>query len=146
MSSPSGPSPAGESLPGSAEQHAPATSGPDDRTGAVPPGTAPAGSAPAKGRRPWGWIVVCVLLLLVAGGFAVWALGLQSDLDDQKTQTAQAQQEAEQANEAVSALSAPRSTTSLRRSATPATSSRRAATTHRGTSSWRCSPASVDTG
>ena len=49
---------------------------------------------------------MCVLLLLVAGGFAVWALGLQSDLDDQKTQTAQAQQEAEQANEAVSALSA----------------------------------------
>ena len=106
MSSPSGPSPAGEPLPGSAEQHAPATSGPDARTGAVPPGTAPAGGAPAKGRRPWGWIAVCVLLLLVAGGFAVWALGLQSDLDDQKTQTAQAQQEGEQANEAVSALSA----------------------------------------
>jgi len=106
MSSPSGPSPAGEPLPGSAEQHAPATSGPDDRTGAVPPGSAPAAGAPAKGRRPWGWIAVCVVLLLVAGGFAVWALGLQSDLDDQKTQTAQAQQEAEQANEAVSALSA----------------------------------------
>ena len=106
MSSPSGQSPAGEPLPGSAEQHAPATSGPDDRTGAVPAGTAPAGGTPAKGRRPWGWIAVCVLLLLVAGGFAVWALGLQSDLDDQKIQTAQAHQEAEQANDAVSALSA----------------------------------------
>jgi hypothetical protein len=64
------------------------------------------GGAPAKGRRPWGWIGACVLLLLVAGGFAIWAFGLQSDLDDQKDQTAQAQQEVEQANEAVGTLGA----------------------------------------
>ena len=32
-----------------------------------------------------------MLLVLVAGGLAVWALGLQSDLDDQRDQTAAAQ-------------------------------------------------------
>ena len=55
--------------------------------------------------RPWGWIVACVLLLLVAGGLAVWALGLQGDLDDQRDQTAAAQQQADQANEQVESLS-----------------------------------------
>jgi peptidoglycan hydrolase CwlO-like protein len=55
--------------------------------------------------RPWGWIVVCVLLVVIAGGLAVWALGLQSDLDSQRDQTAQAQAQAEQANKEVDALS-----------------------------------------
>jgi uncharacterized protein HemX len=55
--------------------------------------------------RPWGWITVCVLLVLVAGGLAIWALGLQSDLDDQRDQTAQAQQQAEQASKEVESLS-----------------------------------------
>ena len=68
--------------------------------------TVPAPSAPTEHHRPWGWIAACVGLLLVAGGFAIWALGLQSDLDDQRNLTTQAQQEAEQANDAVSALSA----------------------------------------
>ena len=47
---------------------------------------------------------MCVLLLLVAGGLAIWALGLQADLDDQRDQTAQAQQEADQAGKDVEAL------------------------------------------
>ena len=72
----------------------------------MPPGPTPTDDAPAKGRRPWVWIGACILLLLVAAGFAVWAFGLQSDLDDQKDQTAQAQQEVEQANQAVGELSA----------------------------------------
>ena len=55
--------------------------------------------------RPWGWIVVCVLLVVIAGGLAVWALGLQSDLDSQRDQTNQAQAQAEQANKEVDALS-----------------------------------------
>ena len=54
--------------------------------------------------RPWGWIAVCALLVIVAAGLGVWALGLQSDLDDQKGQTAQGQQDAEQASSQVSAL------------------------------------------
>lgn len=54
----------------------------------------------AKHRRPWAWITASVVLLIVAGGFAVWAFGLQGDLDDQKDQTAQAQQDAEQAQQA----------------------------------------------
>ena len=45
-----------------------------------------------------------MLLVLVAGGLAIWALGLQGDLDDQRDQTAQAQQQAEQAGKDVEAL------------------------------------------
>ena len=45
-----------------------------------------------------------MLLVLVAGGLAIWALGLQTDLDDQRDQTAQAQQQAEQAGKDVEAL------------------------------------------
>jgi outer membrane murein-binding lipoprotein Lpp len=59
---------------------------------------------PPRHHRPWGWIAACVLLLLVAGGLAIWALGLQTDLDDQRDQTAQAQQQADQAGEDVEAL------------------------------------------
>ena len=59
----------------------------------------------AKKPRPWGWIAACVLLVVVAGGLAIWALGLNSDLDDQKVQTVQAKQEAEQANSEVDELS-----------------------------------------
>ena len=47
---------------------------------------------------------MCVLLLFVAGGLAIWALGLQCDLDNQRDQTAQAQQQAEQAGKDVEAL------------------------------------------
>ena len=68
------------------------------------PGAAPA-SSPPQHHRPWGWIAVCVLLVLVAGGLAIWALGLQSDLDDQRDQTTQAQQQAEQASNEVESLS-----------------------------------------
>jgi peptidoglycan hydrolase CwlO-like protein len=71
-----------------------------------PPVGSGGGPAPTPPRhhRPWGWIAACVLLVLVAGGLAIWALGLQSDLDDQRDQTAQAQQEAEQAGKDVEAL------------------------------------------
>src|SRR4051794_40154142 len=71
---------------------------------AVPPGEAVAGPPPRH--RPWGWIVACVLLLLVVGGLAIWALSLKSDLDDQRAETAKAQQQAEQAGKDVEALSA----------------------------------------
>jgi archaellum component FlaC len=47
---------------------------------------------------------VCGVLVLVAGGLAIWALGLQSDLDNQRDQTAQAQQQVEQAGADVKAL------------------------------------------
>jgi hypothetical protein len=60
---------------------------------------------PPRHHRPWGWITVCVLLVLVAGGLAIWTLGLQSDLDDQRDQTAQAQAQAEQASKEVDSLS-----------------------------------------
>ena len=65
----------------------------------------PAAQPPPQHHRPWGWITACVLLVLVAGGLAIWALGLHSDLDDQRDQTAQAQQQAEQANKEVESLS-----------------------------------------
>ena len=69
-------------------------------TGNGPDATVP----PPRHHRPWGWIAACVLLLLVAGGLAIWALSLQGDLDDQRDQTAQAQQQAEQAGNDVEAL------------------------------------------
>jgi len=43
--------------------------------------------------------------VLVAGGLAVWALGLNSDLSDEKDQTAQAEQQAQQATDEVENLS-----------------------------------------
>jgi peptidoglycan hydrolase CwlO-like protein len=72
-----------------------------DAPAAAPDGTVP---PPRRHHRPWGWIAACLLLVLVAGGLAIWALGLQTDLDDQRDQTAQAQQEADQAGKDVKAL------------------------------------------
>jgi septal ring factor EnvC (AmiA/AmiB activator) len=101
MSTPSGPSPAARP--------------PLDSNPAGPNGGTPlAAEDPAnQHKRPWAWIAAVVVLVLVAGGLAIWALGLNSDLSDQKDQTAKAQQEsaqakqeAEQANEDVSALQA----------------------------------------
>ena len=69
-----------------------------------PVGPDAASAPPPRHHRPWGWIAACVLLVLVAGGLAIWALGLQTDLDDQRDQTAQAQQQAEQAANDVEAL------------------------------------------
>jgi flagellar basal body-associated protein FliL len=65
----------------------------------------PSTQSPSEHHRPWGWIAVCVLLVLVAGGLAIWAFGLRSDLDDQRVQTAEAQAQSEQANKEVDALS-----------------------------------------
>jgi peptidoglycan hydrolase CwlO-like protein len=65
----------------------------------------PAETQPAKKHHPWGWIAVCIVLLLIAGGLAIWALGLNSDLNDQKDQTAHAQQQAQQANQQVQDIS-----------------------------------------
>lgn len=68
-------------------------------------------AVPGKPKRPWAWIAACVVLVVLAGGFAIWAVGLQDDLDEQQEKTAQAQQEAdeakqqaEEANDAVGAL------------------------------------------
>ena len=41
---------------------------------------------------------MCALLVIVAGGLVVWALSLQSDLNDQKDQTAAAEQQAQDAS------------------------------------------------
>ena len=73
----------------------------DERTpdpGIAPPSQPPPSQPPHHG-PPWGWIVACVLLLVVAGGLAVWAFGLDSKLDDQRDQTAKAQQQADQAQQ-----------------------------------------------
>src|SRR5436190_15787832 len=59
----------------------------------------------AKKHHPWGWIGMCVVLVLIAGGLAIWALGLNGDLNDQKDQTAHAQQQAAQANQQVTDIS-----------------------------------------
>ena len=50
---------------------------------------------PSAHRRPWAWIAACGVLLVVAAGFAIWALNLNSDLDHQRDETAAAQQQTE---------------------------------------------------
>ena len=45
------------------------------------------------------WIVACVVLAACAIGVTVWALGLNSDLNDQQAQTQAAQQQAQQAEQ-----------------------------------------------
>jgi peptidoglycan hydrolase CwlO-like protein len=65
----------------------------------------PTGTKPAEKHHPWGWIATCVVLLLIAGALAIWALGLNGDLNDQKDKTAQAQQQAQQANQQVQDIS-----------------------------------------
>jgi septal ring factor EnvC (AmiA/AmiB activator) len=59
----------------------------------------------AKRRHPWHWIIPCVLLLLVAAGLAVWALSLQSDLDDERAHSAQVEQQAQSTQDDVQAVS-----------------------------------------
>jgi F0F1-type ATP synthase membrane subunit b/b' len=65
----------------------------------------PSDAQPAEKHHPWGWIAACIVLLLVAGGLAIWALGLNGDLNDQKDKTAQAQQQAQAANQQVQDIS-----------------------------------------
>lgn len=96
MSQPSDPSNGGR-----IEQYTPTAVEPAGRLGPANGGT----PAPAAHKRPWGWIAGCAVLLLVAAGLAVWAVSLNSDLSDQKDQTAQAQQQAQQANQAANDLS-----------------------------------------
>src|SRR4051812_43407129 len=89
---------------------------PLDSTDQAVPVEQPNGSAPREEpakKTPWAWIAAVAVLVVVAGGFAIWAFGLNSDLSDQKDATTQAQQEstqakqeAEKANEDVSALQA----------------------------------------
>jgi septal ring factor EnvC (AmiA/AmiB activator) len=56
-------------------------------------------------RHPWHWIVPCVLLLLIAGGLAIWALSLNSDLNDERAHSAQVEQEAQATQDDVKAVS-----------------------------------------
>jgi septal ring factor EnvC (AmiA/AmiB activator) len=56
-------------------------------------------------RRPWAWIAVCGVLALVVVGLAIWALNLNSDLDQQRDATAQAQKQADEANQQADQLS-----------------------------------------
>jgi septal ring factor EnvC (AmiA/AmiB activator) len=58
-----------------------------------------------KRRHPWHWIVPCVLLLLIAGGLAIWALSLKSDLDDEQAHSAQVEQQAQSTQDDVEAVS-----------------------------------------
>jgi len=63
-----------------------------------------AGPSPEH-HRSWGLIVLCIVLVLVAAGLAIWALSLNSDLNDQKDKTTAAQQQADAANSQIDSLS-----------------------------------------
>jgi hypothetical protein len=84
-------------IPGRSARRSP--SAPVAHPWAGPPPRTPHPGPPPTRHRPWGWIIVCVLLLLVAGRRAIWAVSRQSDLDEQKDATTQAQQDAEQAQQ-----------------------------------------------
>jgi len=58
-----------------------------------------------KRRHPLHWIVPCVLLFLIAAGFAIWAFSLQSDLDNEKAHSAQVEQQAQATQDDVQAVS-----------------------------------------
>ena len=59
----------------------------------------------APSRPPWVWIGVCGVLAVAVVGLTIWALNSQSDLDQQRDATAQAQQEADLANQQADELS-----------------------------------------
>ena len=59
----------------------------------------------APSRPPWVWIAVCGVLAVAVVGLTIWALNSQSDLDQQRDATAQAQQEADLANQQADELS-----------------------------------------
>jgi septal ring factor EnvC (AmiA/AmiB activator) len=69
------------------------------------PAHAPPPDLPPKRRHPWHWIVPCVLLFLIAAGLAIWALSLQSDLDDERAHSAQVEQQAQSTQDDVEAVS-----------------------------------------
>src|SRR4051812_17909762 len=58
-----------------------------------------------KRHRPWGWIGISAVLVLATVGLLIWAIGLNSDLNDQKAKTEEAQQAATAANAQVEELS-----------------------------------------
>src|SRR4051812_23932583 len=103
--------------PGPSGDGLPAAPGEPTRAASVVPTPVPSAGAPLPPdplagrdqpteprRRPWGWIVVCALLAVVAVGVTIWALSLNSDLNDQRDQTAAAQQQANKASSEVDQL------------------------------------------
>src|SRR3954454_1844004 len=77
----------------------------DGMTATTDPTPASVGQPTEPRRRPWAWIAVCAVLAIVIVGVTIWALGLQSDLDHQRDQTAAAQQQADKAASEVDQLS-----------------------------------------
>jgi chromosome segregation ATPase len=62
-------------------------------------------AAPPRHGHPWGWITLCAVLVAGLVGVGIWALSLNSDLNDQKDATAKAQQQAKAAQDQVSSIS-----------------------------------------
>ena len=54
---------------------------------------------PARHKRPWGWIVVAGLLAAGVVGLAIYAVNLNSDLDDANAQIASQQEQIDQAQD-----------------------------------------------
>ena len=72
---------------------------------AAAPDPAQTNQPPPKRGHAGLWIGVCVLLLLIAAGLAIWALSLRSDLDDEKAHSAQVEQQAQATQDDVQAIS-----------------------------------------
>ena len=73
----------------------------DDSRSTQPPTPAgpPPTPAPPTHRKPWGWIAVAGLLAAGVIGLAIYAINLNSDLDDADAQIASQQQQIDQAQD-----------------------------------------------
>ena len=56
-----------------------------------------------KKKPPWIWIAVCSVLLVAVVGLGVWALSLQSDLDDANAQATQTSEQVASESDELSA-------------------------------------------
>jgi uncharacterized membrane-anchored protein YhcB (DUF1043 family) len=63
---------------------------------AQPPSDSPPAQPPAPRKRPWGWIAVAGLLAAGVVGLAIYAVNLNSDLDDANAQIASQQEQIDQ--------------------------------------------------
>ena len=63
---------------------------------ATQPATHTAPQPPAQRKRPWGWIAVAGLLAAGVVGLAIYAVNLNSDLDDANAQIASQQEQIDQ--------------------------------------------------
>ncbi len=72
-------------------------------SGVSPSTQPPTSDAPAPRKRPWGWIAIAGLLAACVVGLGIYAINLNSDVDDANAQIAAQQEQIDQAEESSAA-------------------------------------------